>query len=82
MLQPLSTLTLVLVAISFIFGPLREVTMGYRIFVGVLVGIVFRIAQDMLAPASLVYGFQPIYASLVPIVFCAVVGFWFLSRAR
>lgn len=81
-LQPLSTLTLVLVAISFIFGPLREVTMGYRIFIGVLVGIVFRTAQDILAPASLVYGFQPIYASLIPIIICAALGFWFLSRAR
>lgn len=81
-LQPLSTVALVLVAISFIFGPLREVTMGYRIFVGVLVGIVFRITQDMLAPASLVYGFQPIYASLVPIVICFAGGFWFLFRAK
>lgn len=82
LLQPLSTVTLVVVAISFIFGPLREVTMGFRIFIGVLVGIVFRTAQDILAPASLVYGFQPIYASLVPIVICALVGAWFLMRAR
>ena len=81
-LQPLSTLTLVLIAISFIFGPLREVTMGFRIFIGVLVGIVFRIAQDMLAPASLVYGFAPIYASLVPIIIGIVIGLWFLQRAR
>ncbi len=81
-LQPLSTVTLVLIAISFIFGPLREVTMGFRIFIGVLVGIVFRTAQDMLAPASLVYGFQPVYASLVPILVCAAIGFWFLNRAR
>lgn len=81
-LQPLSSVTLVLIAISFIFGPLREVTMGYRIFIGVLVGIVFRTAQDMLAPASMVYGFQPIYASLVPILVCMVIGFWFLRRAR
>lgn len=81
-LQPLSTLGLVLVAISFVFGPLREVTMGFRIFIGVLVGIVFRTAQDMLAPASLVYGFQPIYASLLPILVCIVLGVWFLRRAR
>ena len=81
-LQPLSSVTLVLIAISFIFGPLREVTMGYRIFIGVLVGIVFRTAQDMLAPASMVYGFQPIYASLVPILVCMMTGFWFLHRAR
>lgn len=81
-LQPLSTLALVLVAISFVFGPLREVTMGFRIFIGVLVGIVFRTGQDMLAPASLVYGFQPVFASLWPIVICALIGFWFLRRAR
>lgn len=81
-LQPLSTVTLVLIAISFIFGPLREVTMGFRIFTGVLVGIVFRTAQDMLAPASLVYGFEPVYASLVPILLGIVVGTWFLRKAN
>lgn len=80
-LQPLSTITLVLVAISFIFGPLREVTMGFRVFVGVLVGIVFRTTQDMLGPASLVYGFEPIYASGIPIVVCAVFGIVLLRRA-
>jgi lipopolysaccharide export system permease protein len=81
-LQPLSAMTLVLIAISFIFGPLREVTMGFRIFIGVLVGIVFRTVQDMLAPASLVYGFQPVYASLLPIIICILIGFWFLRKAR
>lgn len=80
-LQPLSTLSLVLIAISFVFGPLREVTMGFRIFIGVLVGIVFQNAQDILAPASLVYGFEPIYASLVPILVCLLTGAWFLRRA-
>ncbi|MDG1771903.1 MAG: LPS export ABC transporter permease LptG [Oceanicoccus sp.] len=81
-LQPLSTVTLVLIAISFVFGPLREVTMGYRIFIGVLVGIIFRTAQDMLAPASMVYGFQPIYASLIPIIICLIIGVLLLRKAR
>lgn len=82
LLQPISTVGLVLIAISFIFGPLREVTMGFRIFVGVLFGIVFRTGQDMLTPASLVYGFEPIYASLIPIIFCLLIGGWFLRRAN
>ena len=73
-LQPLSTLSLVLIAISFIFGPLRQVTMGFRIFTGVIVGIAFRTVQDILGPASMVYGFAPIYASLMPIVIGAVIG--------
>lgn len=81
-LQPVSAMALVLVAISFVFGPLREVTMGFRIFVGVLFGIVFRTIQDMLSPASMVYGFEPMYATLLPIVICALIGFWLLRRAR
>jgi lipopolysaccharide export system permease protein len=82
LLQPLAIAALVLVAISFIFGPLREGTMGFRIFAGVIVGIAFRTSQDLLGPASLVFGFSPLYAAVAPIAICAVAGFMLLSRAR
>ncbi|MBV2133828.1 LPS export ABC transporter permease LptG [Pseudomonas sp. MAP12] len=80
-LQPLVTATLVLLAISFIFGPLRSVTLGQRLFTGVLVGFVFRIAQDMLGPSSQVFGFPPLLAVLVPAGICGLVGVWLLRRA-
>jgi lipopolysaccharide export system permease protein len=80
LLQPLTIMGMVLVAISFIFGPLRNVTMGFRVFVGVMVGIVFRTLQDILGPSSMVYGFNPIYASLLPIAICFVAGFYMLRR--
>ncbi|MEP4484438.1 MAG: LPS export ABC transporter permease LptG [Halioglobus sp.] len=82
LLQPLAVSGLVLVAISFIFGPLRDGTMGLRIFAGVIVGIAFRTSQDLLGPASLVFGFSPLYAALVPIILCVLVGIALLSRAR
>ena len=82
LLQPAAIGGLVLVAISFIFGPLREGTMGFRIFAGVLVGIGFRTSQDLLGPASLVFGFAPIYAALAPILICFTAGLLLLSRAR
>ncbi|AZE46792.1 Lipopolysaccharide export system permease protein LptG [Pseudomonas chlororaphis] len=80
-LQPLVTAALVLMAISFIFGPLRSVTLGQRVFTGVLVGFTFRIAQDLLGPSSLVFGFSPLFAVLVPAGFCALAGFWLMRRA-
>ena len=80
-LQPLVTAALVLMAISFIFGPLRSVTLGQRIFTGVLVGFVFRIAQDLLGPSSLVFGFSPLLAVVVPAGICALAGVWMLRRA-
>jgi len=82
LLQPAAIGSLVLVAISFIFGPLREGTMGFRIFAGVIVGIVFQTSQDLLGPASLVFGFEPLYAALAPIVICFLAGVLLLSRAR
>ncbi|MDR0276768.1 MAG: LPS export ABC transporter permease LptG [Paucimonas sp.] len=80
-LQPLVTAALVLMAISFIFGPLRSVTLGQRVFTGVLVGFVFRIAQDLLGPSSQVFGFPPLLAVLLPAGICALAGLWLLRRA-
>jgi len=80
-LQPFVTVALVLMAISFIFGPLRSVTLGQRVFTGVLVGFTFRIVQDLLGPSSLVFGFPPLLAVLVPATACAVAGLWLLRRA-
>ncbi|PTS85669.1 LPS export ABC transporter permease LptG [Pseudomonas sp. HMWF032] len=80
-LQPLVTAALVLMAISFIFGPLRSVTLGQRVFTGVLVGFVFKISQDLMGPSSLVFGFSPLLAVLVPAGVCALAGIWLLRRA-
>ncbi len=80
-LTPVATAVLVLVAISFIFGPLRSVTMGFRVFTGIIVGLLFKYAQDLLGPASLVFGFNPIFATLVPIIVCLVIGVVLLRRA-
>ncbi|WP_300725854.1 LPS export ABC transporter permease LptG [Pseudomonas sp.] len=80
-LQPLVTAALVVMAISFIFGPLRSVTLGQRVFTGVLVGFSFRIAQDLLGPLSLVFGFSPLFAVLLPATICALAGFILLRRA-
>ena len=81
-LQPLAIASLVMIAISFIFGPLRQTTMGYRIFTGVIVGIVFRTSQDLLGPSSLLFGFSPLFAVLTPILVCMGIGLFMLSRAR
>lgn len=80
-LQPLVIIGLVLLGISFVFGPLRESTMGFRIFIGVVVGVGFRIIQDMLGPFSIVFGFPPLLAVLLPVLFCVLVGLMLLRRS-
>lgn len=80
-LMPLGTAVMVMVAISFIFGPLRSVTMGFRVFTGLIVGLLFKYMQDLLGPMSVVFGFNPIIAILLPIAVNAVVGVVLMRRA-
>ncbi|GAB2190178.1 LPS export ABC transporter permease LptG [Sessilibacter sp. MAH2] len=81
-LQPFATISLVLIAVSFIFGPLRQVTTGFRVFTGVMVGVAFKTSQTILGPSSLVFGFSPLIAVAIPILICATAGVWVLSRYR
>lgn len=80
-LQPLGTFALVLLGASFIFGPMRAVTAGSRIFSGIIVGLVYKYVEEMLAPASIVFGFDPIVAGVIPIAICGTAGVILLRRA-
>ena len=81
-LQPLVIIGLVLIGISFVFGPLRDSTMGLRIFVGVVIGISFKIIQDMLGPFSIVFGFPALLAVLAPVLLCYGCRFVFIEARR
>ncbi|MFD2191088.1 LPS export ABC transporter permease LptG [Pistricoccus aurantiacus] len=80
MLMPLTMASLVLVAASFVFGPLRSVAAGTRVFYGVIVGLCFKYLQDLLAPASTIFGFSPIWAVLGPTLLSAALGLYLLRR--
>ncbi len=79
-LQPFTTLIMVFIAISFIFGPLRSVTVGQRIVTGVVVGLVFTYAQELLGHVSVVYSVPPIIAAGVPLLVFLGVGIRMLRR--
>ena len=82
LLQPISTLALVFLSISFVFGPLRQVTIGSRVVSSLGIALTFIIVQRMLEPASLLYGFSPFLAVVAPMGVCAIIGFYFLRRVR
>ena len=81
-MQPVATLSLVFVAVAFVFGPLRETTMGMRVVTGLIIGILFKFVQDLLSPASLVFGFSPFIATLAPILACTFLGYLLIKRAN
>ncbi|MDK9762102.1 LPS export ABC transporter permease LptG [Vibrio sp. D420a] len=71
--QPLSIAVMMLMALSFIFGPLRSVTMGARILSGVIAGFTFYISSEFFGPVSLVYQIPPVFGAVAPsIVFFGI----------
>ncbi|MBT2966257.1 LPS export ABC transporter permease LptG [Vibrio anguillarum] len=71
--QPFSIAVMMLMALSFIFGPLRSVTMGARILSGVIAGFTFYISSEFFGPLSLVYGIPPVFGAVAPsLVFLSV----------
>ena len=81
-LQPVSIIALIVLGISFIFGPLREANIGLRILSGVIIGLVFMIIQNLLGPASGVFGFSPLIAVLIPPALALALGLRGLSKVR
>ncbi|GGW93108.1 LPS export ABC transporter permease LptG [Alteromonas halophila] len=79
-LQPVSVGVMLLMALSFIFGPLRSVTMGARVIMGVLVGFGFFITNEVFGPLSLVYNLPPFLGALLPSVLFASVAALLLRR--
>ena len=79
-LQPLTTAALVIVAVAFIFGPLRSATMGSKVFTAICFGILFYLVQNLLSTISLVYQLNPLLAVFLPIFFCLMIGLVLLKR--
>jgi lipopolysaccharide export system permease protein len=79
-LQPLSVAVMLLMALSFIFGPLRSVTMGARIVMGVLTGFGFFVSNELFGAASSVYQMPPIVGAMLPSVVFAGIAVYLLRR--
>lgn len=80
-LQPLAVLGLVWLAMGFVAGPLREVSMGARLSVGIAGGLVFNYLRELFAPMAVVVDFPPWLAVAIPIGACWLVGAVLVRRA-
>lgn len=80
LLSPLSILSLVIVACSFVFGSLRTHSLGLRIVVALLFGLLFSYIQDLVGFVSLATGFSPLLMVLLPIIASALLGGYLLKR--
>lgn len=79
-LQPISVTVMLLMAVSFVFGPLRSVTMGARIIMGVLAGFAFFITNQLFGNMIIVYQLPAILGAIVPSMLFGGVASYILRR--
>ncbi len=80
LVQPITVAVMLLLALSFIFGPLRSVSMGARIMMGVATGILFFITNQVLGSLSLVYQLPAIFGALMPSLIFTGLALFFMKR--
>lgn len=79
-IKPLSVAVMMLLALSFIFGPLRSVSMGVRVIIGISCGFIFYIADNLFAQASIVMGIYPIIGSVLTSLVSLLISYILFKR--
>jgi lipopolysaccharide export system permease protein len=81
-MMPISSAVMVLLAVPFIFGPLRSTPVGGRILAGALLGIGFHLFNQTFQHMGLVFGLAPWFAAAFPAMLFAGVTWWMNSRIK
>ncbi|MBW1851715.1 MAG: LPS export ABC transporter permease LptG [Deltaproteobacteria bacterium] len=77
---PLTTVAMVLLSLSFVFGPTRGMTAGHRIMMGSTVGIVLYFLNQILGHFGLILGVNPALTTVTPLAVILSLALWLLSR--
>ncbi len=72
---PLSGIVMLFFAMPFVFGPLRSGGAGQRLFMGIMIAVIFHLVNQALNNLGLVYGMPPFIAAIFPILLFLALSF-------
>ncbi|MFI4968056.1 MAG: LPS export ABC transporter permease LptG, partial [Gammaproteobacteria bacterium] len=64
--KPMGLLAMLLLAMPFVFGPLRSSSTGQRMLIGMLIGIGFYVFNSIFMQAGIVFGLNPLISAWLP----------------
>jgi len=77
---PLVTAIMIFLAVPFVFGSMRTVSVGQRVLIGAFLGILFHIINQASGHTALVYGVSPFISALLPIICFFILGLFLMRR--
>lgn len=79
---PLTMVAMILIAIPFVFGPLRTHSTGQRIAVGAFIGIVFTLSQQITSHLGLLFNLSPALTAITPTLLLMIFAGYLFNRAH
>ena len=73
-MTPLAALVMLFISVPFVFGSLRSVSAGQRVFIGMLVGFGFYLISQVVNQVGQVFAFNPLLTVLLPVVVFMLLG--------
>jgi len=80
--MPVVILAMIFLSVPLLFGTLRSVGVGQRVFIGVLIGIAFYIVNKAFSHLAVVYSLSPMLAAFLPGMLCLVAAAWVFRRVH
>lgn len=79
-LTPLTYLSMGLMALAVVIGPLRQTSMGQRLTIGLFIGLGFKYLQDLFAPMAVVFSVPTVLAVMIPALIYLAVAYRMILR--
>jgi lipopolysaccharide export system permease protein len=80
LLMPLNTGLMILIAIPFVFGPLRMAAAGKRVFIGSLAGLGYYLMTEIFKHVGILFGASPFLTTAAPFLILSIVTLVFWRR--
>jgi lipopolysaccharide export system permease protein len=80
--RSVSVMIMPILALGFVFGSLRTSGTGGRLMIGVVIGLAYYLASEMLANSGQVFNLNPALIAWLPSIVLVLVTMFALSRTR
>jgi len=80
LIKPITLIAMILLAMLFIFGSTRDVTLGRKIFFGVTLGLSFEMLSRIGGAMALSLDFDPLLSAVLPTALILVIGITLIIR--
>jgi len=79
---PLAAIVMLLLAMPFLFSAQRSSSIGQRLFIGIIVGIVFHLLNSIVNELGIVYNLPAVVSAFLPVLLFLLISLLFLQRVK